>query len=356
MSTENINETDAKKLFGDIFIFDRKTRKSKCILLKNGAICGNKITSSRPYNLKRHLKSNHPDFKDSFIENDPRIDNIQNEILNAWSEIVTINGRPFSMINDSGMQKLMDLLLSLNDKLTERKIQIDVPKIKECVINVSDKMKKQIMDETKDRLISLALDICTKCGRVILGINIQYMWNGRVVVRTLGMPRLKESHTANHVSEVVKNTLKSYNISVKQIYCVTTDNASYMLLCSDVPDELAEAALSIDDNNEPNLTDIQEEYFHRILKEAVDDFFGQELSCFVCGISYGVHTFQLAIGDTLKDSKDASNLIEKCRAIVKKLRAPSILRILKEKDLHMPLLDNVTRWNGKYTMVSKSFS
>lgn len=187
---ENSNETEEKKLFGDIFIFNNSTGKSKCILLKNGVVCGSQIASRRPYNLKRHIKSHHKDFKADVIENNPRIDNAENEILNAWAEILTINGRPFSMLKDSGMHKLMDLLLNLTEKSTGKKIQIDVPRVKERMEDIAGKMKKQIMDETKNNLISLALDICTKCGRAILGINIQYIWNGRIVVHTLGMPRL----------------------------------------------------------------------------------------------------------------------------------------------------------------------
>lgn len=351
---EKFDETEGKKLFGDVFTFNNSTGKSKCILLKDGSICGSQIKSTRPFNLKRHIKSHHKDFKADIIENNPRIDNAESEILNAWAEIVTINGRPFSMLNDSGMHKIMDLCLNLTEKSTGKKIEINVPRVKERVEDIAGKMKKQIIDETKNRLISLALDICTKLGRAILGINIQYIWNGRIVVRTLGMPRLKESHTAKYVAGVVKDTLASYNISVPQIYGVTTDNASYMLLCSNILDELAEAAASVDDENEPNFTNVQEEYFRQILKEAVEDYFGLEFTDHVFGISCGVHTFQLSIGDTLQNTPDVSDLINKCRTIVKKLRTPTILRLLKEKQLHMPLLDNDTRWDGKYTMVSES--
>lgn len=349
---ENNNEIEKKKLFGDIFVYNKATGKNKCILENNGVVCGSHIKGSRPFNLKRHLRSVHPDFSDSYTINNPRIENAESEILNAWAEIVTINGRPFSMFQDPGMQKLMDLLFSLYEQVTGKKIQIDVRKIRTHVEELAVKMKKIIMDETKNKIVSLALDICTKCGRTILGINAQYTVNGRTVVRTLGM-RLKEAHTAKHVADVVKNTLAFFGISVIQLYGVTSDNASYMLPCSTVLDELTEAAANIRNDDEGNFTDLEEDYFQQILKEAVDDYFGEELADYVFGISCGVHTFQLAIGDAIKASEDSAELIEKCRSIIKKLRTPTILRVMKEKKLHMPLLDCLTRWDGKYTMVSK---
>lgn len=137
--------------------------------------------------------------------------------------------------------------------------------------------------------------------------------------------------------------MELYNISVGKIYGVTTDNASYMLLCSDILDKLAETAAFVDDENESNITDVQEDYFRQILKEAVEDYFDLEFTDYVFGISCGVHTFQLAIGDTLQNTSDVLDLINKCRTIVKKLTTPTILRLLKEKQLHMPLLDNDTR-------------
>lgn len=352
MADENNNQR--VNLFGDVFIYDENSKKSQCILLKNGEICRTKLNGSRPFNLKRHVKSVHPEFDCKILENNHLIDVSEKAILDAWAEIVTINGRPFSSLHDSGIDKLMKLLIKLTEHKIGAKIHINIDKVKTRVSEISEEMRKQIMLETKDNLISLALDICTKNNRVILGINIQYILNGEIVVRTLGMPRLTQSHTAKHVADIVKETLQNFGISVIQIYCVTTDNASYMLLCPEVLDFLAEAEASNEAENSSDLNEIDGEFFHQMLKDAVAEYFEKPLADFVYSVPCGVHTFQLAIKDALHASTLASNIIESARTIVKKLKTPSVITVMKEQKLHLPILDNLTRWDGKYTMVSEN--
>lgn len=348
------NNNETLNLFGDIFIYDEKTNKSKCILSKSsGIMCGIQLTGKGPYNLKRHIKNVHRDFTTKIIENNHLVESSEKAILNAWAEIVTINGRPFVSLHDSGIEKLMNLLTNLTEQKIGGKISVTKDKIKARVSEISAEIKKQIMEETKDELISLALDICTKNNRVILGINIHYILNGKVVVRTLGMPRLTQSHTAKYVADIVKQTLESFGISVKQIYCVTTDNAAYMLLCPEILDRLAEADTT---ENSTNINEIDEEFFRQMLKEAVEEYFEKPLADYVYSVPCGAHTFQLAMKYALIASPTTSAIIESVRNIVKKMKTPTVIRVMKEQKLLLPILDNETRWNGKYTMVNNNLN
>lgn len=353
MASTDENSTETANLFGDIFIYDETTKKSNCILLKNGKVCNTKMSGKRPYNLKRHVSAVHPDFSAKIIENNYSFETSEKAILSAWAEIVTINGRPFSAMNDSGIEKLLKMLTKLMEEKIGMKIHVNIDEVKSRVHEIPTQMKAQIMEETKNKLISLALDICTKNNRVILGINIQYILNGVIVIRTLGMPRLTQSHTAKHVADIVKSTLESFGIAVIQIYCVTTDNASYMLLCPQVLDNFAEM-FEAENEDVTNLSEIDEEFFHRMLKDAVEVYFEKPLADYVYSIPCGVHTFQLVIQDALKASTSASQTIEHAHDVVKKLRTPNIITVMKEQKLRLPIIDNLTRWDGKYTMVSEN--
>lgn len=352
-STSEINSRKAR-LFGDIFVRDNKSQKSVCILdhrSKSGQKCLIEITTTRPYNLKRHIKNVHPDFKDTIIEND--FTEIREEdILNVLAEIFTVNGRPFTKFRDSGFSKMYKMLIEQIEHNSKQKIHVDINKIKEHIDTTAQTMKDELKKEVKNKPIALIMDIATKKNRAILGINIQYIIDKRIVIRTLGMIRLKESHTAVHLADVVIGILNEFEVSLDQLFSVTTDNAGYMLLSSEILDEIAKED---GDATEPmELTEdvIEEEFYRQLLKETEEEFLNKAMPEHVKSIPCGAHRFQLAIQDAFAKSSQADKIIGKVRAIMIKLRTPNLFNALTEQNLNKPFIDNKTRWNGKYFMVS----
>lgn len=114
MSSETPNENcqETANLFGDIFAYDHSSKKSVCILNKGGKKCGTNLASKRPSNLKRHVARVHPDFTAAIIEN----------------EMFTVNGRPFSLLKDSGFSKIYKILVDQIERNTKQKVHIDVNK------------------------------------------------------------------------------------------------------------------------------------------------------------------------------------------------------------------------------------
>lgn len=349
-----ISVQETANLFGEIFEFDEEGGKSRCLLIKNGNICGKYITGKKPYNLKRHVNLCHRDYNKNIIENEYQTIVSPESLLNACVEIITINGRPFSMLGDSGFRKILKMLFSLNEKRTGTQLQITTPQVKEHMHSISDDIKKKIMEETNKKLISLQLDICTKNNRAILGINIQYVKNSKIVLRTLKMVTLTERHTGKNLAIIVKDALAEFGISLLQLYSVTTDNGPNVVLSAEIMNDLAEA-IADEIEKELTLDQIEEDFFEELLKETEREFFDADfIPEFVISLSCGAHTFQLAIKYALIDSTETNALIEKCRTVMKTLRTPTILRAMKEKHLNFPLLDNITRWNGKFSMVRKA--
>lgn len=99
----NLNDSQEKtvNLFGDIFIYDNITNKSKCILKKSNTTCATQLVGNRPFNLIRHVNTMHKELKLNINKNNSSAIT-PNKILEKCVEIITINGRPFSIFDDSG--------------------------------------------------------------------------------------------------------------------------------------------------------------------------------------------------------------------------------------------------------------
>lgn len=358
MSSEIQNEINPEtaKLFGDVFAYDYLTKKSVCLLTKRGKKCGTNISGKRPFNLKRHVSHVHPDFPAVIIENEAS-NCIETDLLNSFTEMFTVNGRPFSLLKDSGFSKMYKILVDQIEKNTKQKVHIDVNKVKDHIESTKEQMTEKLKNEVQNRPIALMMDIATKNNRSILGVNIQYVIGNRIVLRTLRMIRLNESHTGKHLAELVVSILAEYGISMEQLFSVTTDNAGYMLLSSEILDEFA--SNNADDENEELIElsedQIEEDFYRQMLKEAEEEFVAYAQPDHVKSIPCGAHRFQLAINDTFSECNSADRLVTKVRTIAKKLRTPNIYNALRAKQLKYPLVDNKTRWNGKYTMVSVTF-
>lgn len=123
-----------------------------------------------------------------------RINLPKENLYNALVDLVTLNGRPFSIIEDSGLRKIVDPILN---GLKIEKSKITPLTIKQMVQEEANEIKRTIALEVKDLLVSLKVDAVTRMDRSFLGINIQYIKESKIVLRTLGLIEIKQRHTGN---------------------------------------------------------------------------------------------------------------------------------------------------------------
>ncbi|XP_050054537.1 uncharacterized protein LOC126549442 [Aphis gossypii] len=64
------------------------------------------------------------------------------------------------------------------------------------------------------------------------------------------------------------------------------------------------------------------------------------------------HTLQLAVLDSLKDNT-IQKLLNKVRALVRKLRNQNYVYLIKKEKLKTPILDCLTRWSSTYDMLER---
>lgn len=358
-------------------------------------ICKNSFNGTKKSNLKAHLEKIHKKQYDE-ISSENTNDSIAIQrlhLLHSLVEIVSVNGRPFKSLQDSGFQKVikekLDYLrenghgINLSDKnLTE---------IKSHLSATAKKIQEKISSEINGEMVSLMVDIVTRNHRSILGVSIQYVFNDTLRIRSIGMIELKQSHTAIYLSQVITDCLKKYGIGLQQVIVITTDNgANVQKMVRDIEgclqrdinaekhscnmeinrtnevhenieEEIAQVLAESEDISEDGtLFSIQEEVVLKenetllssILHGMQDE--GVEFLYDITGVNCAEHTLQLAIKDALKRAgHTVQNLIELCRRACKIFRLSSTSVEIKEAGIKYvrPRLENETRWGSLYLMV-----
>lgn len=275
-----------------------------------------------------------------------KVDLNMQTIYAAFVELVSKNGRPFCICEDSGIRIIIDPILEGVYKQTGQKHTINrlvlEKKVHEAYLIVLDRMKA----EMKNKPITLMLDITTKHNRAILGINVRFFSGSRHIIRSLSMKELNKRHTAANIYEMVKETLAEFEIQPGQIFAYVSDNAGNVINVADFLDTDAESdSMNIDDQV---FSMINQQWFDGLMTELQDMFtFGNDYVTFV---SCAAHTCQLAVKDSLKEDNFQS-LIKTVKDVVKELRTPTISRILRERHLKQAIIDHNVRWNYTYLMV-----
>lgn len=248
----------------------------------------------------------------------------QKTFYDAMIELVTLNGRPFSAVEDSGLCKIIDpIKKSLN-------ITMDRKKISKLVDERAIDIRKRISEELQGRFFSLKLDIASRLDRSVLAINAQFIDKDSLQIRTLAVTELTRAHTGEYIKEVVLSVLDRYSLSANQVYTITTDNARNMIKAVENMSNESDSLIDFDDSSVEIEVMMQN----------------------VLSIKCAAHTLQLAVKEALSSGL-CLNSISHTRKLAKKLRTPTIIAILKTNGYNVPLVDVVTRWCSTYDMISR---
>lgn len=196
--------------------------------------CQKQINGNKQCNLVSHIRVCHRQLYNDAIapqKNAKYYEQKRLKFVQNCAEFVTINGRPFLSLLDSGFQKIVrdDLEeLSANGHGVNIK-DTGFKEIKNYIEKIATKIKSEIKVEAKGTFVSLMVDIGRKNDISFLGISVQYIVDGDVKVRSLGMKQLKQAHTAKYIKEVIAECLLIFDITLDQVMSITTDNGSNML-------------------------------------------------------------------------------------------------------------------------------
>lgn len=362
--------------------------------------CSKKLNGKYVSNLVKHVRRMHSQFYQVNFQ-PPQVGlNLPQKrlkLIQDWVEIVTVNGRSFLHLADSGFQKVAD------EKLAELKAVglgegLSWPNfsaIKENIAYLAAEVKKKIKEEVKGKYVSLMIDFATKHRRSLMGVSLQFVRDGEIVTRSIGMIRSLASNTGANVLNILTELLNSFGIDKSHIVSVTTDNASNLSLMvkmlnenvvygateteaassncmqqgshehfdiNDIDEEIREAIANCqccdnaDSDSDEELDSIlnDEEDYETLIEHLKNDYATHTIT--VNGIKCAAHTLQLAVRDAMMDKQlNIGLVIDLCREVCKSLRKQSYLYLLEENNISVksPRLDCKTRWSSTYNMVRK---
>lgn len=141
-------------------------------------------------------------------------------------KLVTIHGRPFSVMDDKGFQNIVTLIPQNSNK-----IHFNSHNIKQSVATYAEQIREKICGEINGKVICLKIDAASCIDiRSFFGINIQFVDEDlNIVLRTLAVTELFSKHDAVTLKNVVLDVCHQYNICVQDIFSVTTDNGTNMI-------------------------------------------------------------------------------------------------------------------------------
>lgn len=364
--------------------------------------CTKVLNGKYSSNLLKHVRRVHENFFKSEIQarnNDLTMQQKRLKLIQDWVEIVTVNGRSFLHLADSGFQKVADEKLAELDD-AGLSAGLNAPNfiaIKENISYLADEVKKKIKEEINGKFVSLMIDFATKHRKSIMGVNC-IVKNGKIISRSIGMVQSLASNTCANVLNILIELLNSFGIEKSRVISITTDNAPNLTLMvkifnenlerekstpethdmetnasaglpnlshdyfsiNDIDDEIRQLVAnchSCEDSESDDELDaiLNDEYDFEALIRSLGNKYGSHTTT-VNGIKCAAHTLQLAVRDALGDKAlNIKPVIELCRIVCKTLRTQSYLYILEENGFKIksPRLDCLTRWSSMYNMVRK---
>ena len=278
-----------------------------------------------------------------------KLDMTASQFQEIVTDMVTIDGRPLSIIHDSWFTKVFTPIAK------QLKITTNDASVRSLLDDKYQYLKNIIINDVKKKMIAVKIDSATIFDRNILGINIQYYCNEKIVVKTIAMKELLHSCTSTYINSMLNESLNEFEINVDQIFCVTTDNGANMVAAVKKISEQCneyESDESVDDvDNEETNEDIEIEESENI--DLLYSFLNFEFgSSILRSVRCAAHTLQLAVKDFLKMQNVNSFIIE-AKSIVKELRLPRNIKYLKRIGSKQAIKDCPTRWSSTRNMLSR---
>lgn len=358
--------------------------------------CQSVINGGQPTNLTQHLKQKHKDFFETIIRSsdDPKsLPARRLKFIQNCAEMISINGRAFKSLSDSGFKKLIGEELNTLRRTGYGKglRGPEYTAVKKHIKHQAKRVKEEISKEVKDKFVALMVDTASRNKKTFMGLSLQYILNGRAVIRCIGMTEVTEEHSSINLKNMIMHRLNDFGINLKQLLSITSDNAANMIAMlkrfnmlrddeesdeeeeSDEDDENAATQqndveetneepesddentdwMELNDEEEAELDELLDDHdeYVKLIEECVNDL--AKKTMVINGIRCAAHTLQLGVRDALKLSQSA-RFIGEIRDICKFLRKNKSIRELMRNNIYvcLPRADCKVRWSSLYRMVS----
>jgi len=231
--------------------YDRETDKSKCLI---DNCSSNPMKGKHVGNLVAHLNRYHkeefelvkeeqkaisvrkqqesrraPPRKRRKVETSIAVRIDKARMMEACVSLVADSGRPLKLINDPGMRMILDPILEGLES-SGSSLTLSPATVSEDIKRQAAELRKTIKKQIGNRLICVKVDGAKRLSRAIVGINIQYIEDGKIQLRNLASVELKDRQTGIALKKIVKDVASEYGIPAKNFYTATTDNGANIVL------------------------------------------------------------------------------------------------------------------------------
>lgn len=346
----------------DYFKYNENTGKSSCEIEGcSFPLMAGKHTS----NLIRHIQYRHKevytdylnkyekwtsDKKNSKRKHNDAFVNVKisrNDFISGCLQMVTLNARSFCALQDSGFKLIVAPILYEFERI-QQPVSLHSLHFENLAMKIKTYIKDKISSEMKGKLLSFQLDLTNHLQREILGINVQYYVGNQLVLRVLGVRIFWNATSGLSLAKEIQKILGEYGADIDQIYTMTTDNGRNVNLCSKILQVLQENELEA--YLLENADDFEKEELEGLIELETERIERGQVMQFLHIIHCSSHTLQLAIGDVL-GAEPYKHIINGAREVVKKLRTPNIVALLKSKGSKLAIIDGDTRWSSVHDMV-----
>lgn len=317
--------------------FEFDGTQSKC---KN---CNKSLAGSYLTNLQRHLNKEHSALfhklmKESELGDDPVtytkkrkivIEVSEEEVTDACIDLITVEGRPLTFLDSSAFRIFSEPIFN-GLKMT----MINSHSVLSLIEQKYESMIKKITRIFSNRVLSLKIDAATRHDRQLFCVNTQIVGSKskKIEVFTLGVITMDRRLTAENLRCEIEKILNRFDISVNQIFTITSDNGRNMIKATEI----------LRDGENEN-------------SEEEEDFLGDAIIKLKLGTVQSVrcaaHTLQLAVHSFLNDSW-TDCIVRKVRDYMKNLRTPTHRFGIAALNLKRPVIDIPTRWNTTSDMLA----
>lgn len=231
----------------DYFHYDEEKKKSKWLVVD----CDIELSGKHAANLTKHFQRKHKNLQknldDKLKKYGKRKAAVQKkrsstfitakicreDFLMGCLESVMIDGRPFSVFNGKGMQRIFrpnieefnraGVPITTSGEYLQMKGN-DARKI----------IKDKIISELNEKLVSLQLDLTNHSEKCFLTVNTQYYVGDQFKLWTLAMKRLLDSTASLNIAREIEKILNEFDLKVDDVYAITTDNGPNVLCCTNI--------------------------------------------------------------------------------------------------------------------------
>lgn len=120
-------------------------------------------------------------------------------------------------------------------------------------------MKDKFQKLVRNKMVCLKVDCGSRYLRSFLGIHVQFIHNGQLVLFTLSCIELKTRHTGKNLKNAILSEAEKWGITQSQVYSITTDNARNIVKAVQLGDTGSRPAIPGEEWDDCDIDDFDEQ-------------------------------------------------------------------------------------------------